>query len=313
METVKLGHSDLTVSRIGIGCEPLGGSDWGVVDHKAAVDAIAESLTYGVNVFDTADIYGLGRSEELLAEALGSARDDAVIVSKVGIRALAAGAGNRATTYLDGSARWVTQAVEQSLRRLRIKTLPLYLVHWPDPRLSVAETIGALDQCRREGKVRYIGVSNFSAEQLQEAHRTAPITAAEVPYNLLNREVEREIFPLCEKLGISVISYGSLAQGLLTGKYQVGHEFDLNDRRHRLSHFQRDARATSAGTLQRLQRLSRDLGKSMAQVAIRWVLDNTAVSCALVGAKTTLQVVDNISAADWKLSSHDRAYLEPSK
>jgi aryl-alcohol dehydrogenase-like predicted oxidoreductase len=309
METVRLGSSKLTVSRIGLGCEPLGGSDWGAVDLDLGMRAVAESGRLDINLFDTADIYGLGRSEELLTVALGSQRDRVVIVSKFGMRWKSSSGQARATVFRDASARWLVQAVEDSLRRLKLECIPVYLVHWPDPNSSIAETIEALDRCRRAGKILHIGVSNFSAEQIREANTTAPLTVVEVQYNLLDRHAEAEIFPLCQELGIGVMVYGPLAQGFLTGKYGVRDRFGMDDRRHRLSHFQPGKIAENLEIIKQLREVGARHGRSPAQVALRWVLDHPAVSCAIVGIKSPQQIKENVHAIGWQLDPEERALL----
>lgn len=308
MEFAQLGWTELSVSRLGLGCEPLGGTDWGKFDLDSTTQAVSVAFELGINLFDTADIYGLGKSEERLSQALANARTRAVIVSKCGIRWEANG-HERASTSRDGSAPYVAQAVENSLRRLRLETIPLYLVHWPDPNVPIGETIDALDRIRKAGKIRYIGVSNFSANQLREAHSVAPIAAAELPYSLRNREAEDLMFPLCQQLGIAVLAYGSLAQGMLTGKYNAATRFGSDDRRQRLAHFQQQMLATNLETVERLRQVSKHCGRSPAQVALRWVLDQPVVACAIVGAKSPKQVQENLGALGWTLKAHERAFL----
>ena len=309
METAKLGSSDISISRIGLGCEPLGGMDWGAVDQDLAQRAIAEGVTCGIDLFDTADIYGLGRSEEFLAHALAAYRHYAVIISKCGVRSEPGPNLTRARTFRDSSARWVMEAVDESLRRLKIERIPLYLVHWPDSNTPISETIEALDQCRNAGKVGHIGVSNFSADQLKEAHRVSPLTVVELQYNMIDRRAEDEILPLCEQLGIGVIAYGPLAQGFLTGKYAAGHRFGVNDRRHRLPHFQDEILDDNLETVRRLKEVGRSRGRSPAQVALRWVLDHPVISGAVVGVKSPEQVRENVQALDWNLNPEERSYL----
>lgn len=309
MEFVQLGASHLQLSRIGLGCEPLGGTDWGKFDLDLAVQAVTRCVNSGINVFDTADIYGLGQSEERLSYALGDARSSSVIISKCGIRSQPNPDGLRAETFLDGSADWTLQAVEGSLRRLRLEAIPLYLVHRPDPKRPLAETIETLERCRLAGKIRYIGVSNFSTDQLKEANQIAPLTVAEVQYNLLDRQAEAEILPLCNQLGIAVVAYGPLAQGLLTATYGAAARFDSDDRRHRLAHFQPEALERNLMTVRRLQEIADKRGRSPAQVALRWVLDSPAVASVIVGAKSPEQVTDNLGALGWKLEPAERAYL----
>lgn len=309
METVALSSTGLRVSRIGLGCEPLGGVDWGVVDQQLAMRAVSECLRSDINLFDTADVYGLGRSEELLSAALGSQRRKANIVSKFGLRWEPQPGDGRKKIIRDSSARWAREAVDLSLRRLKLERIPIYLVHWPDPISPMAETMHALDTCRREGKIGCIGVSNFSADQIREAHSVVPLAVVEILYNILDRRAEAEVLPLCQQLKISVVSYGALAQGLLTGKYKAGHHFAENDRRHRLPHFQSTEICRGLQTVEGIRELGTSRGRSPAQVAIRWVLDHPAISCVIVGAKSPDQVRENIQALDWKLSPEERSFL----
>ena len=309
IESIRLPSSPFTVSRIGIGCEALGGCDWGTVDLELVKCAVAQSFHCGINLFDTADVYGLGRSEELLSVALGEHRNSAVIISKFGIRWEVVPGSARARTFRDASRSWTIAAVENSLRRMRLECIPIYVVHWPDPATPVAETINALNECRRAGKIRCIGVSNFSVEQIREAHKVAPLSVAEVSYNLVDRQSETEILPLCQQLGISVIAYGPLAQGLLTGKYGPCHKFDTNDRRHRLPQFQADFFSERSKTVERLRNVSSRYGKTLSQLALRWVLDHPAISCVVAGAKSARQVEENVGALGWTLAPEDRQYL----
>ncbi len=309
MEFVKLAHTDLVVSRLVFGCEPLGGTDWGNFDRDLARRAVSHALDLGVNIFDTADVYGLGESERTLSAALGERRHDVVIVSKFGVNWQRDAQGGRARTFRDSSPQRVVQALENSLRRLRIDCLPLYLVHWPDPDTPVGETMEALLECQRAGKIKYIGVSNFTARWIRQARSVANLAVAEMPYNLIDRRAEGALLPCCESLGLSVLVYGPLAQGLLTGKYGRHARFDHNDRRSRLAHFQGEELARHLKTIDRLSRVARRYGKTPAQTAIRWVLDHPAVSCAIVGIKTPRQLEENLGALDWTLESKEWAFL----
>jgi aryl-alcohol dehydrogenase-like predicted oxidoreductase len=300
IESVTLSNSDLRVSRVAFGAEPLGGTDWGPVSTSEVAGAARAAWEDGINFFDTADVYGLGRSEERLAAALGPHRHEAVIATKFGLRWESHG-GERARICRDASAGYVTRAVEASLRRLRLEAIPLYFVHWPDPATPLAETFAALASCQQAGKVRHVGVSNFSADQIREAHGLLPLAAVQLPYSLIQREVEINVLPCCEELGISVLAYGPLAQGLLTGKVRESTTFGTDDRRHRLPHFQRDARRSHLETVERVAAIARRHGRSAAQVAARWVLDSPAIACAIVGARSAAQVAANSGAMGWKL------------
>lgn len=309
MEYGTLSGSGLPVSRIGFGCEQLGGTDWGNVDKKLVTAAVQRALELGVNIFDTADVYGLGRSETRLSEALGEERHKVIVSSKFGVNWIADPQAGRAKTFVDCSPARVTKALEQSLRRLRLECIPLYFVHWPDPRTPVEETMLALQRCQTEGKVRHIGLSNFSAEGIRRAHAVVPISAVQTPYNLIQRQAEEETLRCCNALGISAMAYGPLAQGLLSGKYSAQTKFADDDRRHRLPHFRAENVETNLSVLKRIQIVAAESGKSPSQIAIRWVLEHPAIVCAIVGAKAPNQIEENVGALGWRLPDPTYRYL----
>lgn len=309
MEYARLGQGGPLVSRIAFGCEALGGYDYGDVNHQELHGAVGKALDLGINFFDTADVYGLGRSEEQLAMALGARRHDVVIGTKFGVNWKENPDGSRALTVRDASPRRVFEAVEGSLRRLRIESIPLYMIHWPDPDVPIADTMRALIQCQREGKIQHIGYSNADAATLVQAHRVGALSAVQVPYSIGRRMVEREIAPTCEKLGIGMVTYAALAHGLLTGKYDASTSFPMSDRRHRLPEFQGAELERYLRIIERLREVSGRYGKTMAQVALRWVLDYPSTTVVVVGARTDQQVLENVSALGWSLSATDRAFL----
>lgn len=299
MEYIAL--ADLKISRIIFGCESLGGTDWGKVDVPAVQAAVAHAWDRGVTAFDVADVYGLGRAESALTEALGPRRHDAVIITKFGVNWRAGKDGSRAETFRDASPAHAKEAAENSLRRLKIDCIPLYLVHWPDPRTPLEETIGALEELKAAGKIRHYGLSNFPAAQI----RGGP-AAAELAYSLIsNGAAEKELLAACRKQGLATLAYGVLAQGLLTGKYGADANFGADDRRHRLGQFQQAAWEKNGPLLARLRATAEKYGKTMAQVAIRWTLDNPDLSCAIVGAKSACQVDANLGAMGWRLTPED--------
>lgn len=302
-------NRNLNFSRIALGCEPLGGDDWGEFNEKQSLETISAALDYGINIFDTADVYGLGRSERILSKALGKRRHDVVIITKFGVNWHTPKAGSRARTFFDSSPKRVIEALENSLRRLQLDCIPIYLIHWPDPKTPIEETLTALIRCKEMGKIQAIGVSNFSASQIHQAHEFTDIAVVQVEYSLINREAASEIFSLCNELGISVVVYGALAQGFLTGKYNQNAKFPDNDRRHRLPAFQPKNAAKNLKLVERLRLVGEKHGKTPAQVAIRWVLQNPAISCAIVGAKTPKQVAWNVASVEWEIPQGDYLYL----
>jgi aryl-alcohol dehydrogenase-like predicted oxidoreductase len=309
VEYVKLGNTDLVVSQIGFGSEPLGGTDWGPVNQDMAIAAVSQALELGINFFDTADVYGLGRSEQLLSKALGPRRHDVIIATKFGVNWEGNSEGGRAKTFPDSRPRWVVEALENSLRRLRIDTIPLYYIHWPDPNTPLANTLEALVKCQESGKIKYLGVSNFAPDQIREVNQIVSLAAVQLQYNLINCQIEQALLLSCQNLGISVLAYGPLAQGLLTGKYDIDTIFGQDDRRHRLPHFQREDMVENLKTVDRLKEVGINYGKSPAQVAIRWVLESPAISCVITGAKSPAQIENNVGALGWHLTSQDYEYL----
>ena len=309
MESVKLSNTNLDITRLGFGCGPLGGTDWGQFDEDESMAAVLKAIDLGVTFFDTADIYGLGCSERLLSKALGQRRHDVIIATKFGVNWENSPNGNRAKTFYDSSPERVVEALENSLRRLRIDTIPLYFIHWPDPDTPLSDTIEALARCQESGKIQHIGVSNFSPDQIRETSERISLAAVQMQYSLIDRRVEKELIPCCQELGISVITYGPLAQGLLTGKYEMDAQFGLDDCRSRLAHFKGEDFERKLEIVNRLREMEKCYNKLSTQIAIRWVLDNPAISCVISGIKSPAQIEQNAGAVGWNLTSEDYEYL----
>lgn len=290
-----------------MGCEALGATDWGFIDPRQAQDAVRCALDCGISVFDTADAYGLGRGEEELSRALGDDRHRVTIVTKGGIRWSAPQNGGRAPTLRDASASHLTSAIEGSLRRLRIDSIALYLVHWPDPNTPLGETLLCMEQARAAGKILAYGLSNFGGPALQTALAVADVAAVEGPLSLLSPESILKEYTDARSLKVDTLTYGPLAQGLLTGKYTAQSVFDSTDRRHRLDHFSADAYSTTSHVLDALAEVSQEVDRPPAQVAIRWVMDTGLSSSVIFGAKTPSQVLENHAAQSWSLGA---AHLE---
>lgn len=280
----------------------LGGTDWGAVDIQAAMATVRKAHCRGISTFDTADVYGLGRSEEVLANALGEMRAQVTICSKFGVNWRNRVSAGRAETFRDCRPERVSEALENSLRRLRLECIPLYLVHWPDPSVPISDTIGALRRCHEQGKLVGVGVSNFAADEIRQAHAMFPLSVVQLPLSLIAARRSAEAIQCCRELGIRVMCYGPLAQGLLTGKYGPGSRFGTDDRRYRLPHFRPEFLARSAVALEHLRQVAARHGKTPAQAALRWVLDHPAVSSAVVGAKTPQQLDENLGAVGWALA-----------
>lgn len=299
MERVRLGRSDLVVSRIGLGGCPFGGHGWGPVDDENSLQAIRAAVDCGINFFDTADVYGLGHSEEILARGLGTKRTEMVIATKFGVRW-----DNQKRIVKDISPRYLRTALEASLRRLQLDCLPLYYVHWPDGATPVEAAVEELGRCRQEGKIRALGISNFSAEQIERAGAVAEVACLQVQYSLVDRDAE-SLASAVQQTQISLVTWGSLAQGLLAGKYDASSRFGPDDRRSRYENFRGEKFIRNLQTVEAVKRIAARVGKTPAQVAVRWLLDNPLVGCALLGAKSPQQVRDNAGAAGWRLSAEE--------
>jgi aryl-alcohol dehydrogenase-like predicted oxidoreductase len=291
-----LGKSGLEVSRIAFGTWQLGG-DWGPTDTAAAMEAIRRAADKGVTFFDTAQAYGFGQSEQLLAAALSHLpRQEVVIATKGGLRPEGAG------IVRDASAEWIRQGVEASLRALGTDYVDLYQVHWPDPSTPFEETAETLGKLVADGKIRHVGVSNFDIEQMEAFSATLPVETLQPPYHLFRREIEAAVLPYTATNDIGVLVYGPLAHGLLSGHLGPDTKFDPEDWRstspvfHGVS-FERNLRAVD-----RLRQLAgEELGITLAQLAVAWTLHNPAVHVAIVGTRDPNHVDEALAAADLDL------------
>lgn len=305
MEYVRLGLSDIFISRIGFGCAGIGGYDYGKVDDCDSMAAIQKAIDLGINFFDTADVYGLGHAEEVLAKGLGKHRHDVVIATKFGVKW-----NKQGQTKRDLSPQRVVEALEGSLRRLKVECIPLYQIHWPDWKTPLADTLEALIKCQESGKIRFIGCCNFPASLVQEAQSYCRLESLQVPYSLSERQFEEMIDQCHQEYKMSVLTYNSLAQGLFTGKYGRHSEFKGTDLRRRSALFQGDNLEKNMRVLNNIKNIGRSHGKSPSQVAIRWVLQNSSISCAITGVKKERQIEQNVGAFDWCLSDEEMSYLE---
>ena len=280
------------MSSICFGCEPLGGTDWGNVDLDSIKNAIHVALDLGVNSFDTAGVYGLGLSEERLSEILGNHRHDVIIATKGGLSWERSSSG-RAVVIKDSSPSAIRRDVENSLRRLRLDTLPIFFVHWPDSNTPIEETFFELLQLKNEGKVGLIGCSNFSAEELLRANSVSKVSYIQMPMNILSGPLDREISDVCTENGIEIIAYNVLANGLLTGKYNKNSSFPENDRRSRLSLFRGERYYKNLDQIKKLKIIAKAENKNILQYSINWALKQNNVSSTILGIKSPRQIVAN--------------------
>lgn len=298
MRISTVGRSGLKVSALGLGCNNFGMK----IDQDAAASVVHAALEAGVTLFDTADIYAKGRSEEILGAVLGSRRDDVVIATKFGAP-MAPG------PYGSGSSRrYIVRACEESLRRLGTDHIDLYYQHYPDPETPVEETLGALDDLVRAGKVRYVAASNLAGWQVADATHTARaagtvgFAAVQVEWNLLSRDVEREVVPAAEHFGVGVVPYFPLASGLLTGKYRQDTDFPEGSRLASLPYFASVATDANFAAVERLRALAEETGRTMTGLALSWLAAQPSVPSVLVGATSAEQITSNAAALE-ELSS----------
>jgi aryl-alcohol dehydrogenase-like predicted oxidoreductase len=294
METRRIGSLEVTV--VGLGCNNFG---WRI-DEEASARVVHAALEAGVNFFDTADIYGGTRSEEFLARALGRRRDEVVVATKFGMEIDEERRGAR--------PEYVRRACEDSLRRLRTDRIDLYQLHKPDPETPIEETLGALDELVRAGKVCEIGCSNFSAEQLRQADSkarekgVARFVSVQNEYSLLHREPEREVLPVCERLGLAFLPYFPLASGLLTGKYRRGQPPPEGSRLGGDGRFADMLTERNLEIVESLIEFAESRGHTLLELAFSWLLARPVVASVIAGATKPEQVKANAEAAIWKLT-----------
>jgi aryl-alcohol dehydrogenase-like predicted oxidoreductase len=313
MKTKRLGNSDLSITPIGFGAWAIGGSGWefgwGDQDDKASIAAIHRALELGINWIDTAAVYGMGHSEEVVASALRTWRGPRPYVfTKCGLRW-----DKQGNVHNNLQAKSIRQECEDSLRRLNVDRIDLYQIHWPTSDLEEGWT--EMARLQEEGKVRWIGVSNFDANQLRRAEKIAPVTSLQPPYSLIRREIESEILPYCYSHGIGVIVYSPMASGLLTGAMTRGRVAKLpdSDWRSRDPEFRESKLSQNLALVERLREVGEKYHRPPGQVAVAWVLRNPAVTAAIVGARNAQQVEKNVGAVDLQLSDADVAEIEGKK
>jgi aryl-alcohol dehydrogenase-like predicted oxidoreductase len=314
MQTRKLGNSDLHITRVGYGAWAIGGSGWqfawGSQDDNDSVAAIHRSLELGVNWIDTAAVYGLGHSEEVVAQALRTwSGPRPYVFTKCGMRW-----DERRKVRKVLRSDSIRGEVEDSLRRLAVDVIDLYQIHWPpDPdSQELEEGWSTLADLKKQGKVRWIGVSNFNVEQLRRAQAIAPVTSLQPPYSLIDRDIEREILPYCLRAGIGVIVYSPMASGLLTGAMTRERAAALpeDDWRRRSSNFNEPKLSQNLALVERLREIGKRHGRSPGEVAIAWTLHNPAVTGAIVGARNARQAEGVMRAGELILSDEEVNEIE---
>jgi len=306
MEHATLPGTSLEVSRVALGTWAIGGWMWGGTDEAESIATIRAAVEHGIDVIDTAPAYGFGRSEEIVGKALaeGGLRSRVLIATKVGLE------WQQGQVFRNASRARILKEVEDSLRRLRTDRIDIYQVHWPDPLVRIEETAEALRTLLAQGKIRAIGVSNFSVAQMERFRRVAPLHVVQPPYNLFERSIETDILPYCRKNNIATFGYGALCRGLLSGRMRADSKFEGDDLRRGDPKFQEPRFAQYLTAVEGLDRLAQQrFGKRVIDLAIRWMLD-AGITTALWGARHPGQLLSVDEVSGWHLDAPAMAQID---
>jgi len=305
MERSEIPGTSLRVSPVAIGTWAIGGWMWGGTDEAESIATIRAAFERGINVVDTAPVYGFGRSEEIVGRAIaeGRLRSHVIIATKAGLQ------WEKGKVSRNASRARIMREVDDSLRRLRTDYIDIYQVHWPDPLITIEETADAMHELFAQGKIRAIGVSNFSVVQMERFRRVAPLHVLQPPYNLFERGIENDLLPYCRKNRIAMLGYGALCRGLLSGRMQADTVFDGDDLRRTDPKFREPRFAQYVAAVQKLDHLAQRFGKRVIHLAVRWMLDQ-GITTALWGARhpDQLRPVDEVTG--WSLDASAKAEID---
>jgi aryl-alcohol dehydrogenase-like predicted oxidoreductase len=303
-EYVDVPETHLRVSRVALGTWAMGGWMWGGTDQRESVATIQAAVNQGINLIDTAPVYGFGVSEEIVGTALEGIRNDVVIATKVGLE------WRDGKVFRNASRARIMHEVDESLRRLRTDYIDIYQVHWPDPLVPIEETAEAMRSLYEQGKIRAIGVSNFSVAQMERFRRVAPLHVVQPPYNLFERAIEADILPYCRDNQMVTLGYGALCRGLLSGRMRPDTIFDGDDLRRVDPKFQPPRFAQYLDAVRQLDELAqRRFNRRVIHLAVRWMLDQ-GISVALWGGRHPDQVEAALGVAGWSLNQANREVIE---
>lgn len=306
MRTRRLGWTDLEITTVGLGTWAIGGGGWewgwGAQEEKDSIATIRKAMDSGLSWIDTAPIYGLGTAETVVGKALSEMKEKPVVATKLGLCW-----GEDGKQYGCLKAESVRKECEASLRRLGVDVIDLYQIHWPNPDEDIEEGFSEMARLRDEGKVRYIAVSNFSVEQMERVGKIARIASLQPPYNMLQRNIEREILPYCAEHEIGVVAYSPMAKGILTGKLTKDWVDSLpdDDHRRRGGDFKEPRLSINAKLVDGIKGIAESRGHMPARLAIAWVLRLGEVTAAIVGARRPSQIEETAPAGDWELAAED--------
>ena len=320
MERRQLGSSDVHVTPVALGAWAIGGWLWGGTDDREAVAGIRRAMDLGMTTIDTAAIYGMGHSERVVGQAIRGRRDKVQVLTKFGLRwDLEEGTEYFDTTspdgrplkiYKYGGAESVFEECDRSLERLGVDTIDLYQHHWPDPSTPVEETMEACARLLEQGKIRAVGVSNYTPEMMERAARVVPLASSQPPYSMLRRDIEKDVLPWCREHGVGVLVYSPLQKGLLTGKVTMDRTFPADDLRSRDRYFRPENRRRVLEFLDAIRPIAEAHRATLAQVVINWTIHRPGVTAALVGVRNPAQAEENAGAAAFRLTNDENRKMD---
>ncbi|SFB92540.1 Predicted oxidoreductase [Bacillus sp. OV322] len=307
MEFTQIADTGMKASRIGIGTWAIGGWMWGGTNEDTSIQTIHAALDKGINLIDTAPVYGFGTSEEIVGKAVKQygSRDSILLATKTALN------WKNNEPFRDGTKQRILKEIDDSLKRLQTDYIDLYQIHWPDPLIPMEETADAIQSLYKSGKIRAIGVSNFTVKQMEEFRKIAPLHTAQPPYNLFERDIEKDILPYCEENSITTLLYGSLCRGLLSGKMAASQTFGGDDLRNNDPKFQHPRFQQYLHAVNQLDQLAKDrYGKEVIHLAVRWILDQPGTGIALWGARRPDQLNAINEITGWTLTDDDKAAID---
>ena len=324
MEYRNLGKSDRKVSVISFGAWAIGGWMWGGSDENDAMEAINTAIDHGMTSIDTAPVYGFGKSEEIVGHVIKNKRDKVEILTKYGLRwdtnkgsfyfNSSNAKGEEVSIHRYASQESIVKECEASLKRLQTDYIDLYQIHWHDPTTPIEDTMEAISKLKKDGKILAAGVSNYTAEQMKQADNVTDIVTNQVPYSMVLRDIEKDLVPYCLQSGKGILAYSPLQRGVLTGKINSDYVFNPGDHRPQTPYFKEPNLTRINGFLKRIEPIAKDHGITLAQLVIYWTIKQPAVTSALVGARNSKQVKENLKAGEINIGEADilaiNKYLE---
>lgn len=301
IEKIRFGKTDLQVSPLVLGTWVTGGWAWGGSDERESLAAILRALELGINFIDTAPVYGFGKSEQIVGKALKQwGREKVVVATKCGLEW-----DDKERIRRNSSPGRILQEVDDSLKRLGVDYIDLYQIHWPDPAAPFEDSMNTLFKVQEVGKIRCIGVSNFGRDELEQIMRHGDILSLQPPYNMFEREAEKDLLPFCLEKGIATLAYGGLCRGLLSGKFKGDERFPKGDLRRADPKFKPDRFKKYVSAVDEIKPIAASYGKSPAQFALGWALHQPGITCVIAGARTVKQAEDNAGACGWTIKPED--------